>query len=409
MAYEYKRRSFAASAPDSDDDDVDLFTAKPKRQKLGNGAGRTRKDDSAAKAATPAVKSIPAHQGAMVKPGDEDDYIELLDSCSSSQKAPRSQDILDITAEEEALLLSQAGGVQDAAVVQAKAQLEKLKRLKTASTLTAGDYASTPTHAPSSCLPAKSSVSRPVIKTAAERLLEKVSRVDQLIGQSKPAVSSSSSSSSSSGGATVIAPADRLRVKTRLNKKHEYEFEASTKFTVAQLKNMFRQVYGLAADEKVSLEFEGDKLQDSNTLDDSDLMDQDLVDARIQADLVADAVQRADAFRKEGRTPSVDAAPAVAPAAPAPAAVTPDVVTLMVEFPVSFYGRVVKRTQFKLRSSMSMSVLYQECAKPAKANCQMHKLLLSRTPNADGALAPSMTIKELKLNDGCVLYAMPLP
>jgi len=423
MAYAYKKKPFAVDDSDSDGDDVDLFSLQSaKKQKLGGGVGRPRKDAvssgtvvnlaSQASVTASAKKGTPANSAHNVKNEvsvDEPDYIEILSSQSASTKA----EPVAMTEEEIQFMNS---FVEDPAVVKAKEELAKLKRLRTAAQhcdSNGGNYVSSSSSS-ASYVPSRS-VHAPKIKTATERCRERESRVQIMMDESKPAGSSSSSAVAS---AATIDAADRLRIKTRLNNKHEYMWVVSNSYSVKQLKGLFRQVYGLAADEKVSLEYDGERLQEGSTLEDCDLMDEDLVDAKIQGHLIADASKHADKFKNEGRVASLGAPTT----APKPVAAVPVVqsatvnnapeqlVDIFVEFPVHLFNHPIKRMQIRVKTSFALSLVHRECLKPTKANCSASMLGLARgiDKKKDPCLDITKTIGQLGLEGGTILYALPM-
>lgn len=116
------------------------------------------------------------------------------------------------------------------------------------------------------------------------------------------------SSSSRPAPVPVEQPVDitnkGVKLKTRLNGKHEAKWIVVEDDTFGKLKDKFAALYKISLDRIKSFEFDGEELDSSETPLDQDMEDGDLIDAKIDASLLEGALAAAAKPKQSAQAPS---------------------------------------------------------------------------------------------------------
>jgi len=151
-------------------------------------------------------------------------------------------------------------------------------------------------------------IARPVfgkIMTAAERLKQApVFSLDLL--ESELGIKSNNPSRAADINQPVDVTNKGVKLKTRLNGKHEAKWIVVQDDVFGKLKDKFANLYKISIDDIKKFEFDGEELDNNETPLDQDMEDGDLIDAKIDAALLEDALAAAV-------KPKTQQAPAVTP------------------------------------------------------------------------------------------------
>lgn len=96
---------------------------------------------------------------------------------------------------------------------------------------------------------------------------------------------------------SVATGISSIKLKTRLNGKHEFLWKIAKTDNFLKMKTKFAEVYGITA-KSIKFIFDGQPLKDSETADDIDMEDDNMIDVKIPIDMYSNAVIHADNLLK---------------------------------------------------------------------------------------------------------------
>ena len=189
----------------------------------------------------------------------------------------------------------------------------------------------------------------------------------------------------------------QILLKTRLNNKLIYEWKLPITTTINNWKVLICQLYGFNTDEKVSIVFEGDKLNDNDTLIGCGLEDLDLIDVKIRSDLCATAISHVESNKGSSQAKATTSTNKISSSTSVLSTEPPTTLTITMNF-------FIKRKTIKLKVFSSHTVEYCINSCSAKTNITAENAVVSLSKDMNVTKSIHSTISQLGLCNGGVIF-----